>query len=69
MTSEFAEEIHLKNREDIKTTPIKVTTSFSDVTNEEQFFFTETDNENVSKDHTFESIKQTQLAIEELVAK
>ena len=34
------EKIRLKIREDIQTTPIEVTTSSSDVADEEQFFFT-----------------------------
>ena len=35
------EKIRLKIREDIQTTPIEVTTSSSDVTDEEKFFFTQ----------------------------
>ena len=34
------EKIHLKIREDVQTTPIEVSTSSSDVADEEQFFFT-----------------------------
>ena len=37
------EKIHLKIREDVQTTPIEVSTSSSDVADEEQFFFTQTD--------------------------
>ena len=37
------EKIHLKIQEDIQTTPIKVTTSSSDVADEEQFSFTQAD--------------------------
>ena len=37
------EKIHLKIREDAQTTPIEVSTSSSDVADEEQFFFTQTD--------------------------
>ena len=37
------EKIHIKIREDIQTTPIEVTTSSSDVADEEQFFFTQAD--------------------------
>ena len=33
------------------------------------FFFTEADNENVSQEHTFESIKQNLQATKEWVAK
>ena len=35
------EKIHLKIREDVQTTPIEVSTSSSDVSDEEQFFFTQ----------------------------
>ena len=44
------EKIRLKIREDIHTTPIEVTTSSSDVADEEQIFFTQTDNHNESED-------------------
>ena len=37
------EKIHLKTREVVQTTPIEVSTSSSDVADEEQFFFTQTD--------------------------
>ena len=37
------EKIRLKIRDDIQTTPIEVTTSPSDVADEEQFFFTQAD--------------------------
>ena len=39
------EKIHLKIREDVQTTPIEVSTSSSDVADEEQFFFTQTDSQ------------------------
>ena len=39
------EKIHLKVQEDVKTTPIDVTSSSSDVADEEQFFFTGTDSQ------------------------
>ena len=48
------EKIHLKIREDVQTTPIEVTTSSSDVADEEQFFFTQAD----SQDETEEQIQQ-----------
>ena len=48
------EKIHLKIREDIQTTPIEVSTSSSDVADEEQFFFTQPD----SQDETEEQILQ-----------
>ena len=43
------ENICLKIREDILTTPIEVTTSPSDVGDEEQFFFTQADNNDESE--------------------
>ena len=48
------EKIRLKIREDIHTTPIEVTTSSSDVADEEQFFFTQVDDTNHSEEQTFE---------------
>ena len=39
------EKIHPKIREDIQTTPIEVSTSSSDVAEEEQFFFTQPDSQ------------------------
>ena len=48
------EKIHLKIREDVQTTPIGVSTSSSDVADEEQFFFTQPD----SQDETEERIPQ-----------
>ena len=46
------EKIHLKNQEDEQTTPIELSTSSSDVADEEHFFFTQTD----SQDETEEQI-------------
>ena len=43
------EKIRLKIREDIQITPTEVTTSSSDVADEEQFFFTHTDDNNESE--------------------
>ena len=37
------EEIHLKKREDVQTRPVEASTPSSDVANEEEFFFTQTD--------------------------
>ena len=48
------EEIHLRIREDVPTTPSEVTTSSSVVAYEEQFFFTQTD----SQDETEKQILQ-----------
>ena len=48
------EKRRLKIRKDILTTPIEVTTSSSDVADEEQFFFTHADDGNESEEETFE---------------
>ena len=50
----FTEKIRLKLREDIQTTPIEVTTSSSDVADEEQFLFTQADNNDESEEQTLE---------------
>ena len=49
----ITEEIRLKIRGKIQTTPIEVTTSSSDVADEEQFFFTQADNKDKSEEQTF----------------
>ena len=46
------EKIHVKNREDVPAMPLEITTSSSDVADEEQFFFTQTN----GKDETGEQI-------------
>ena len=48
------EEIHLKIRDDVQTTPIEVSTSSSDVADEEKFLFTQPE----SQDETEEQILQ-----------
>ena len=48
------EKIRLKIREDIQTIPIEVTTSSSDVADEEHFFFTHADDSNESEEQTLE---------------
>ena len=48
------EKIRLKIREDIHTTPIEVTTSSSDVADEEQMFFTHPDDGKESEKQTLE---------------
>ena len=48
------EKIHLKNRVDVQTTPIEVSTSSSDVADEEQFFFSQAD----GQDETEEKVLQ-----------
>ena len=54
-----AEKIRLKIRENIQTTPIEVTTSSSDVANEEQFFFTRLDSNDESEEQIFERKEQS----------
>ena len=53
------EMIRLKIREDIHKTPIEVTTSCSDVADEEQFFFTHADDTNESEEQTLERKEQS----------
>ena len=53
------ERIRLKIREDIHTTPFEVTTSSSDVADDEQFFFTHADDSNESVKQTLERKKQS----------
>ena len=53
------EKIRLKIGEDIHTTPIEVTTSSSDVADEEQFFFTHADDSNESEESTLERKDQS----------
>ena len=48
------EKICVKINEDIQTTPIEVTTSSSDVADEEKFFFTHADDSNESEEQTLE---------------
>ena len=54
-----AEKIRLKIREDIHTTPIEVTTSSSDVADEEQIFFTHADDGKESEEQTLERKEQS----------
>ena len=53
------EKIRLKIRQDIQTTPIEVTTSSSDVADEGQVFFTQTNNDNESEEQTLERKEQS----------
>ena len=48
------EKIHLKTREIIQTTPIEVSTSSSDVADEEQFFFTQTDGQHETEERNLQ---------------
>ena len=53
------EKIRLKIREDIHTTPVEVTTSSSNVTDEEQSFFTHADDGKESEEQTLERKEQS----------
>ena len=53
------EKIRLKIREDIHTTPIEVTTSSSDVADEQQLFFTHADDGKESEEQTLEQKEQS----------
>ena len=62
------ERIRLKIREDVQTTPIEVTTSSSDVADEEQFFFTHTDNQDETEEQILQRKEQSrEKAVEWLV--
>ena len=54
------EKVHLKIREDVQTTPIEVTTSFSDVADEEQFFFTQVEGQQETEEQIVQQKVQTQ---------
>ena len=51
--------MRLKIGEDIQTTPIEVTTSSLDVADEEQFLFTQADNNDESEEQAFDRKKQS----------
>ena len=53
------ERIRLKIREDVQTTPIEVTTSSSDVADEEQFFFTHTDDHDETEEQNLQRKEQS----------
>ena len=55
----ITEKIRLKIREDIHTTPIEVTTSSSDVADEEQIFFTHVNDDKESEEQTLERKEQS----------
>ena len=56
----FTEKIHLKIREDVQTTPIEVSTSSSDVADEEQFFFTQADDQDETEEQILQRKEQSQ---------
>ena len=54
------EKIHLKTREDVQTTPIEVSTSSSDVADEEQFFFTQSNSHDETEEQVLQRREQSQ---------
>ena len=61
------ERIRLKIREDVQTTPIEVTTSSSDVADEEQFFFTHTYDHDETEEQIIQRKKQSRQKAAEWV--
>ena len=63
----ITEKIHLKFREDVKTTPMEVTTSSSDVADEEQFFFIQADGQDETEKQILHRKEQSQKKATECV--
>ena len=63
------EKIHLEIREDVQTTPMEVSTSSSDVADEKQFFFTQTDGEGETQEQILQRKEQPQKKAAEWVVK
>ena len=61
------EKIRLRIREDVQTTPIEVTTSSSDVADEEQFFFAQADGKDETEEQTLERKEQSRKKATEWV--
>ena len=61
------EKIHLKIGEDAQTIPIEVSTSSSEVADEEGFFFTQADGQDKIKEQILQRKKQSQKKVAELV--
>ena len=61
------EEIHLEIREDVQTTPIEMTTSSSDVADEEKFFFTQVDGQHETEEQILQTKEQSQKKAAEWV--
>ena len=62
------ERICLKIREDVQTTPIEITTSSSDVADEEKFFFTHTDDQHETEEKILQRKEQSRQKAVEWVA-
>ena len=65
----FTEKIHPKIREDVQTTPIEMSTSSSDVADEEQFIFTQTDDQDETEEQCLQRKEQSQKKAAEWVLK
>ena len=61
------EKIHLKIREDVQTTPIEVSTSSSDVADEKQFLFTQSDSQDETEKQILQRKEQSQKKAAEWV--
>ena len=61
------EKIHLKIRKDVQTTPVEVSTSSSDVADEEQFFFTQAESEDETEEQILQRKQQSQKKAAEWV--
>ena len=62
------EKIHLKIREDVRATTIEVSTSSSDVADEEQFFFKQSDSQDETEEQILQRKEQSQKNAAEWVA-
>ena len=60
LEQKVTEKIHLKIREDAQTTHIEVSTSSSDVADEEQFFFTQPDSQDATEEQIIQRKEQSQ---------
>ena len=67
MELKVEEKIHLKIREDVQTTPIEVSTSSSDLADEKQFFFTQTDSQDETEEQILQRKEQSQKKAAEWV--
>ena len=61
------ENIHLKIREDVQTTPTEVSTSSSDIADEEQIFFTQPDSQDETEEQIIQRKEQSQKKAAERV--
>ena len=61
LEQKVTEKIHLKIRQDVQTTHIELTTSSSDVADEEQFFFTQANGQVETDEQILQRKKQSQI--------